>query len=349
MKDIHVAGCVMLALFHPGDAAAGDKKPLIVTPDNFVRAESDMYFSKAVGEGGFGKLVHQREAPSIDHQVIVRMNRDTLYSSGVFDLDAGPVTITLPEVGKRFMSLQVISEDQYTPQVSYAPTTVTIDKAKVGTRYVFLIVRTLADPNNAADTQAAHKAQDAIRVKQAAKGQFEVPAWDTASQAKVRDALQALGKLGASTEAMFGTKEEVSPLDFVIGAAGGWGGNPIYAAKYVFFFPELNDGKTVHRLTVRDVPVDGFWSVSVYNAKGFFEKNALNAYSLNNLTAKPDRDGSFTIQFGGCSATTTNCLPIMEGWNYIVRLYRARTPALDGTWSFPTAEPVPRGHIDREP
>ena len=44
---------------------------------------------------------------------------------------------------------------------------------------------------------------------------------------------------------------------------------------------------TVHRLTVKDVPVDGFWSISVYNAKGFFEKNPLDAYSLNNLTAKP--------------------------------------------------------------
>ncbi|MDM0015806.1 DUF1214 domain-containing protein [Variovorax sp. J22P168] len=35
-----------------------------------------------------------------------------------------------------------------------------------------------------------------------------------------------------------------------------------------------------------DVPVDGFWSLSVYNAAGYYEKNAANAYSLNNLTAK---------------------------------------------------------------
>ena len=48
--------------------------------------------------------------------------------------------------------------------------------------------------------------------------------------------------------------------------------------------------------------MDGFWSISVYNAKGFFEKNALNAYSLNNLTAKPDPGGGHTIQFGSCEA-----------------------------------------------
>jgi hypothetical protein len=37
--------------------------------------------------------------------------------------------------------------------------------------------------------------------------------------------------------------------------------------------PALNDGKTPHVLTVRDVPVDGFWSITVYNAKGFMEPN----------------------------------------------------------------------------
>ena len=60
-----------------------------------------------------------RTPASIDNQAVVRMNRDTLYASGVFDLDAGPVTITLPDAGKRFMSMQVIDEDEYTPMVVY--------------------------------------------------------------------------------------------------------------------------------------------------------------------------------------------------------------------------------------
>jgi hypothetical protein len=49
----------------------------------------------------------------------VRSNRDTLNSGAVFDLDAGPVTITLANSGKHFMSMQVIDEDMYTPQVIY--------------------------------------------------------------------------------------------------------------------------------------------------------------------------------------------------------------------------------------
>jgi hypothetical protein len=49
---------------------------------------------------------------------------------------------------------------------------------------------------------------------------------------------------------------------------------------------------TLYTLTVRDVPVDGFWSISVYNADGYFQPNDRNAYSVNNVTAKPNDDGS---------------------------------------------------------
>ncbi len=50
---------------------------------------------------------------------------------------------------------------------------------------------------------------------------------------------------------------------------------------------------------MKDVPVDGFWSISVYNKEGYFEKNEHDAYTLNNLTAKKNDDGSISIQFGG--------------------------------------------------
>lgn len=104
--------------------------------------------------------------------------------------------------------------------------------------------------------------------------------------------------------------------------------------------PKENDGKTVYRLTVKGVPVDGFWSVCVYNKDGFFEKNEPNAYVVNNLTAKKNDDGSVTIQFGGYDGKTPNCLPVSPGWNYMVRLYRPRKEVLDGTWLFPQAQAV---------
>jgi hypothetical protein len=91
-------------------------------------------------------------------------------------------------------------------------------------------------------------------------------------------------------------------------------------------------------LNVKDVPVDGFWSISLYNGNGYFQKNDLNSYSLNNITAKKSEDDSVAIQFGGCDGKISNCLPIMNGWNYTVRLYRPRQEILNGKWKFPEAQ-----------
>jgi hypothetical protein len=103
-----------------------------------------------------------------------------------------------------------------------------------------------------------------------------------------------------------------------------------------------NDGTTVHRLVVGAVPVDAFWSISVYNAKGYYEPNKRNAYSLNNVTGKKSADGTIAVQFGGCDGELSNCLPITQGWNYAVRLYRPRAEILTGKWkwTFPKAKPV---------
>jgi hypothetical protein len=112
-------------------------------------------------------------------------------------------------------------------------------------------------------------------------------------------------------------------------------------STYLNFTPAKNDGTTTYKLTVKHVPVDGFWSISVYNKDGYFQKNQYGAYSLNNITAKKSADGSVNIQFGGCDGKIANCLPTMKGWNYMVRLYRPRKEILDGTRKFPEAQLVP--------
>jgi hypothetical protein len=47
-----------------------------------------------------------------------------------------------------------------------------------------------------------------------------------------------------------------------------------------------------------------------------------------------------TVHLGGCDDGRVNCLPIMDGWNYTVRLYRPQPEILDGSWAFPSVEPV---------
>lgn len=332
------------ALFATMPLLAEDAPPksVPVTVDNFIRAETDLYFSAvALKKGGFGEFEHDRTPLPLDGQTVIRTNRDTLYSGAVVDLAAGPVTITLPEAGKRFMSMQVINEDEYTPQVIYGAGTHSFRQDQIGTRYVLFAVRTLVDPENPKDVDEVHALQDAIKLSQpGGPGKFEVLHWDPVSQKKVRDALLTLASTLPDTNRAFGAKGEVDPVRRLVGAASAWGGNPDKDAVYLNIVPNKNDGKTVYKLTAKDVPVDGFWSISLYNAQGYFEQNDYGAYALNNITAKKNADGSVTVQFGGCDGKIPNCLPTMPGWNYMVRLYRPRAQVLDGKWKFPEAKPV---------
>ena len=321
-------------------AQTAGPKPIIVTPDNYSRAETDRQFGVVFKMAGIGKVNHAREPMRVDNQFVVRGNRDTLYSSVLVDLDAGPVTITLPDAGSRFMSMQIIDEDHYVAAVVYGAGRYTYTRQQIGTRYMLAGIRTLVDPSDPKDIAAVHTLQDGIRAEQQSLGRFDVPNWDAASRTKVGQALIQLAATIPDTKKMFGARGQVDPVRHLVGAATGWGGNPEKDAMYLTVVPAKNDGKIVHRLTVKDVPVDAFWSISVYNAKGYFEPNTLNAYTLNNITGKKGADGSIAVQFGGCDGKIPNCLPISPGWNYWVRLYRPRAEILNGRWTFPAAEPM---------
>src|SRR5262245_406025 len=114
------------------------------------------------------------------------------------------VTVLIPS-RPRFMSLQVINQDHYTPAVAYAPGPYTFTKDNVGTRYMVAAFRTLVDPNDPEGLKQVHALQDAIKVEQpGGPDKFEVPNWDQASQKKVRDALLVLAETLPDTTGMFG-------------------------------------------------------------------------------------------------------------------------------------------------
>lgn len=309
-----------------------------VTVENFCRAESDLTFARYAKQGAFGKMLHIRAPTPLDRQDVVRMNRDTLYSAGIFDLTE-PVTIIKPESGGRFQSMLVINQDHSMLPVEHGPGRFVLTKEKVGTRYVSVVFRTFADANNPDDVKAANALQDKIAVEQKAPGTFEIPEWDEASLHKVREAVKVLASTLVSFNGCFGDKAKLDPVRHLCGTAAGWGGNPDNAARYDNVTPEQNDGKTAYALTAKDVPVDGFWSITVYNKDGYMQKNDQDAYSFNNVTAKKNADGGITINFGGGPGAINN-LPVTPGWNYTVRMYQPRAEMISGGWTFPRAQPV---------
>jgi hypothetical protein len=310
--------------------------PVNVT--NFERAETDRMFAAIQAQaGGTNQLIHNRVPTPVDQQTVIRMNRDTLYSGAVVDISAG-ATIVLPDAGRRYLSVMIVNQDHYVNRVFHKPGQYHLTVEEFGTPYVLAAARVLVDPADPADVAAVNALQDQFGLQAGSARPFVMPAYDRASFDATRAALLELAKGLGSFEHAFGAKSEVNPVLHLIGTAAGWGGLPDREAVYVNVNPGLPVGG--YQLTVRDVPVDGFWSISLYNAAGYFEPNDRGAYSINNLTAARDQDGSVTIGFGGCDDGRPNCLPITDGWNYVVRLYRPRAEILDGTWTFPALEPT---------
>ena len=278
-----------------------------VTVDSFVRAETRRMFAAFHADaGGVNRLKHNRAPTPIEHQPVIRMNRDTLYSAGVVDISAG-ATVSIPDGGDRYVSVMVVNEDHYINRVLHEPGEHRLTMDEFDTPWVAVAARILVDPADEDDLAAVN-------------------------------ALLELARHVGGFARAFGARGDVDPIRHLIGTAAGWGGLPDEEATYLSVEPRLPVGEFA--LVVREVPVDGFWSISVYNADGFFEPNERNAYSVNNLTAVPDPDGSVTVHFGGCGDDRPNCLPIVDGWNYTVRLYRPRREVLDGSWAFPAVGPA---------
>ena len=310
-----------------------------VNVSNFVRAETDHMLRTNMMTLGMkiGALTHLRQPTTPDNQPVIRMNQDTLYSATVLDLSR-PMKLTLPEVGGRYMSMQVLNQDHYM-FVEAKPGTYELTEEEVGTHFAYVTIRTFIDINDPDDLDKAHAAQDAIELAGGGEGPFETPDWNTDKLAVARKALSDLATIGFSATYAYGRKEEVRPVDYLVGAAAGWGGLPQSAAIYTMESVTENDGQTPHAITVKDVPVDAFWSITVYNADGYLEANDQGMNSYNNISAKPNPDGSITIHFGG-NPDQINYLPITESWNYAVRMYEPGQEILDGSWTFPKILPV---------
>ncbi len=316
-----------------------EAREIPVTIDNFARAASDIEFDKYVAlAGGINRFYHFREPTPVDNQPTIRMNRDTLYSTAVVDITEG-ATLTLPDAGERYMSAMVYNQDHYVNKVFHGGGTYKLDMETFDTPYVIVFLRTLVDADDPDDVATVNAIQDRMTIEARSSKPFVMPDYDEDSFDALVKLLNAFLPFTDGISGTFGAKDDVNPVRHLIGTGVGWGGLPDKEAIYPANVPNLPVGE--YKIEVpADVPVGAFWSVSLYNAKGFFEKNDIDGYVINSVMGERNKDGSMTIHLGGCDDGRANCLPIMEGWNYVVRLYQPGPEILDGTWTFPDVEPA---------
>ena len=314
------------------EAAGGRER---VDAVSFVRAESDTYFdSLLAAAGGLGRWHHLREPAPVDRQLVVRMNRDTLYSSVIVDVSEGAV-LTMPEAGGCYQTAMVVDQDHHINKVCDSPGIHPLAADESDTPWVAIAVRTLVDPADPADLKAVAVLQDQLAVTARSAKPFMHPAWDAQSLAGTRKPLLELARGLAGMRRAFGSRQQTDPIAHLLGTAAGWGGLPEDQALYLGVEPGLPARH--YSLTVGAVPVRGFWSVSVYDRDGYFRHNEQGRYSVNSVTAVPNGDGSVTVHFGG-DPDLPNQIPVMDGWNYTVRLYQPEPELLDGRWTFPALD-----------
>ena len=307
----------------------------VVTYANFARIESlRMFAAISANAGGANRWNHYRVPTPIDQQTIIRMNRDTLYSAAIIDVSDG-ATITIPDTGGRYVSVMLVSEDHFINRVLHEPGEHHLAADELGSDFILAAARILVDSDDVDDVAAVNALQDQLTLSSAAARELPALEYDADSFAQTRDAVLTLAKGLPNYERAFGPADTVDPVHHLLGTASGWGGLPDEEAFYVNVEPGLPVGQ--YELTVGEVPVDGFWSISLYNAEGYFERNDAGRYSVNNITGVRDADGTVTVRFGG-DPSAPNALPLSEGWNYLVRLYRPRPEVLDGSWTFPLIE-----------
>ena len=174
---------VCLAILSIASASdAGDRaEPVIVNADNFVRAETAAQFDRIVEmAGGINRFFHLRGPTPLDNQIVIRMNRDTLYSGALVDISQG-ATLIVPDAGDRYMSIMVVNEDHYQNKVIHEPAEYELTVGEFGTPNVVLAVRTLVDESDPADIREANALQDQVKIEAACAKPYTHPDYDQES------------------------------------------------------------------------------------------------------------------------------------------------------------------------
>lgn len=307
-----------------------------VTDSNYALAETQVIFTdyvnriaKATNTNGTGIFMNNKKPLNPKDRTVMRINFDTQYSFAVLDLTE-EAKLTMPETDGRYQNAWLITEEHYNPMTFNEPGEYLINQDNTGSKYVMVVIRTQVNMQDTADIAIVSKIQDQLNLEQKDRGSYLAShQWNMDSILAMRKHYQeVVVEKGITSDVMFGKKGEVSLEDHNGGTAYGWGGLTPDQAVYPAYSPKNTNPCT---LTLKDVPIKAFWSITIYDADGYPQGEV---YNINSSFAKENKDGSVTIHFGG-DENADNYMDIFDGWNFVLRMYEPTEEYFNGTWVKP--------------
>jgi len=321
-------------------AAAQDQaaSSVTVTPETYIRAETDRSFlGGAMKAGGVNLFDHHRAPTPVDQQPIVRMNKDTLYSGAIIDTEGG-ATITVPEMpAGRYVSVLLIDNDHYVPFVIYTAGT---HKLPQDTKYLGALIRLqIFDANDPAEIAQVNKLQDQIVITANSADPLPPFKWNMASLKTLTEQYEKEARQLENYNGMQGPRGKVvKEKSRHLAAAAGWGLFPEHDAIYLNYNGG-HDEQQCYQATYQIPDNNAFWSITVYGSDGYMKSDNV---VVNSSNVKLNADGTFTVHYGSkeVCGDVANRLDVTEGWNFLMRIYRPGPSVVDGTYKLPNAEPV---------
>lgn len=369
-------------------------------------------------------FAHRRILSDHRHRLVTAPNHDTLYSSAVVDLSAGPVTLTVPRFDGRYYSLAFM--DAYTNNFAYIGTRATggeggsyviagpdrqIDPPegksllRAPGNHITILARILVD--GPSDYAEVHRLQDRLTlagpapsrpdlirpivgdaenfvavVNQVLRGdpppeadwslleelsavsigeevvtKDQLQWWRKEFPAARQDLIAASKDIGPAIQGWqysrssvgnFGTDYRTRAVIAIQGMAANIPAESVYALATADAEGRALDGRHRYRLRLpADAPpVDGFWSLSIYEMMPegglYFFDNELHRYALGSLA--PDlvrgEDGGRDILIqNDRPQDAANWLPAPSGnFALMMRAYLPRPEMLDGRFRYPGIE-----------
>jgi hypothetical protein len=314
-----------------------------VTPENYAEAEVDVSAATIIPQIGSNKFRHDRSLMPLDKQPAVTMNRDTVYSFGMFYTPKG-TTITLPpSKDNRYQSAMMLQTDDYVDQVFYAPGTFTIDSQ---TEFTIIVIRTQVDATNPADMKYVNSLQDQITVKLPAgvkAKDYVLRDWDKTSLLALRRKYQEEAKSLPDLNKTMGARGTVDPELHRMGAAIALGLLPPEDAVYIYRDYGLK-GSECYKATYSKPGFKdkGFFSLTMYGADKYLHDEKS---TLNNRVLKYNADGTFTVYYGPKAkwGNVSNYLNTPgDNWYLGMRVYRPVASIIDGNYDMPVPTLVSR-------